>query len=193
MKTKYNIAAVVLVGGLSRRMGMPKDSVVIPNDGRTFLDKICEEVDITYPDVIKGRYLSVRSDRILAREGYESVIDIFERVGPLGGIHASLVRAREDGYDAVLVLACDMTEYDHKEIEAICAAYAGEDILFARTGKIDVQPLASIYSVTVIGGIIEQIKKKEYRIRDLSGTLSNISYYDSNRRSIYRNQNTPFT
>ena len=68
---KKNIAACVLAGGQSKRMGRPKHSVVIPGDGRTFLDRICDEIDHVYPSVISGRYISLRADQNIERDGYK--------------------------------------------------------------------------------------------------------------------------
>ncbi len=188
---KFKIGAAVLCGGRSKRMGRPKESVVIEGDGRTFLERICDEVDKVFPDLICKRYLSVREEQDINRDGYERVTDIYEDIGPLGGTAAVLTRAAEDGVDAVLILACDMTAYDHDEIRNICGIYDGEDILFARTEESGLQPLASIYSVSVLPAVIDRISKKDYRIRDLADLVNTTGYYDAARGACYHNQNTP--
>ena len=255
--TKYDIAAsataatdiavAILFGGKSGRMGSPKENVVIPGDGRTFLERMCDEANIALPalnrrtvirsddtgttpdNTTKQRlYLSIRAGQEINipgadearqdtggmfRDGFTIVTDRYAGIGPLGGIASVLERARADGYDAVLMLACDMYRYDHTEMQAICGQYRGEDILFARTagaepfvsasgsgtfpgadgsGKYDLQPLASIYSVSVLDAVKAQIASGDYRIRDLAEHVSNVGYYDTRHPEFYENRNVPF-
>ena len=186
------MAVAVLVGGRSIRMGLPKESVVIPDDGRTFLERICDEVDIMSDRLFIARYLSVRVGQCIERDGYINVSDRYEGIGPMGGIYSSLGRAAADGAGSVLILACDLIGYDHNEITGICDSYKGEDILFARTGDGRLQPLASIYSADILPAIRDLIERGKYRITDMSDTCANVGYYDTFRNECYINQNTPF-
>ncbi len=65
----YKIAAAVLLGGRSVRMGSPKETMMIKKDGRTFLDRLCDEADLCVGKSITKRYLSERRDQNAAREG----------------------------------------------------------------------------------------------------------------------------
>lgn len=191
MKDRYKLAAAVLIGGRSTRMGRPKENMVIEGDGRTFLNRICDEVDKAYPDIIKGRYLSARVDQDSIREGYTKVTDLYEMTGPISGIVSVLKKAENDGYDAVLILACDLIKYDIKEITAICERYRGEDILLARTDGCSIQPLASIYSVSVIPAAVSNIRKKDLKIRNMISESINTGYYETERSFAYENRNSP--
>lgn len=186
------MAVAVLVGGRSIRMGLPKESVVIPDDGRTFLERICDEVDIISERLFVARYLSVRDGQCIERDGYINVPDRYAGIGPIGGIYSSLEKAAEDGAGSVLILACDLIGYDHNEITGICDSYKGEDILFARTGDGRLQPLASVYSADILPAVRDLIERGKYRITDLSDTCANVGYYDTFRNECYINQNTPF-
>ena len=188
---KNAIAVCVLAGGRSKRMGCEKHSVIIPGDGRTFLDRICDETDVVFPEHVSGRYLSVRGDQNIARDGFKIVTDRFGDTGPLGGIASVLMEAERDGFDAVLMIACDMTAYDHKEIIKICECYEGEDVLFARTDKAHIQPLASIYGVVAREAIQKQIEEGNYRIRDIAAIVNKTGYFDTEDPGNYINQNTP--
>ena len=245
--TKNDIAVAILIGGKSGRMGSPKENVVIPGDGRTFLERMCDEANIALPainsrtvirsddtgttpvNITKQRlYLSIRAGQEINipgadearqdtdgmfRDGYTIVTDRYAGIGPLGGIASVLEQARADGYDAVLMLACDMYRYDHTEMQAICGQYRGEDILFARmaraeasasasesgafpgadrSGKYDLQPLASVFSVSVLDAVKAQIESGDYRIRDLAERVSNVGYYDSRHPEFYENRNVSF-
>ena len=186
----YRLGAAVLVGGRSRRMGRPKESVVIEGDGRTFLEKICDEVDACINDHICLRYLSVRKGQKTGRDGYVSIEDKYDDIGPLGGIISVLERAGEDGLDAVLFLACDMIRYNSEEITSVCSRYKGEDILWARTDGTDIQPLASIYSTGIVKNLRNMADKGDYKLRDLEKYVKHTGFYDSNDAGLYMNVNS---
>ena len=184
-----NIAAAVLIGGHSRRMGRPKENIVIEGDGRTFMDKICDEVDKCFGTCIKGRYISVRKGQQAYRNGFTVVEDIYDDIGPAGGLISVLKRAISDGYNAVLLLACDMIKYNSTEIERICAAYPGEGIMYARSCKEHIQPLASIYGIDAFCGIINCLEKENYRLRDVGAGCCRVEYYDTKDPAAYVNIN----
>ena len=188
----YRIAAAVLAGGSSTRMGRPKENMIIKNDGRTFLDKMCDEVNACYGKSISGRYISVRKEQKISREGYTVIEDGYDGIGPLGGLISVLRQARAEGMDAVLMLAVDMILYNKKEIEGICSAYEGEDILFARTEGKRIQPLASVYSTGMIDRAVMQAETGNYRLLSLleaEGVL--YGYFDASSAAFYCNVNSP--
>ncbi len=186
----YSIGAAVLVGGRSTRMGSPKENMVIEGDGRTFLDKVCDEVDMCTGSCIGARFLSVRKGQETDREGYICVEDEYEDIGPLGGMIPVLKKAGEYGMDAVLFIACDMISYDKEEISSICGLYKGEDILWARTGENKIQPLASIYSVELVKYAVRLADKGEYKIRNIEQYAKCINHYDSKNEEKYINVNS---
>lgn len=189
--SEYRIAAAVLAGGRSTRMGRPKENMIIEGDGRTFLDKICDEADACFGDCIAARYLSVRRGQDLSRDGFFAVEDKYDDIGPLGGLISVLTAASDAGMDAVLILACDMIRYTEDEIRRICDSYMGEDILWARTAGRDIQPLASIYSTKILSAAISQAGEGMYRLRDLDKRCKNTGFYDSADTGAYENRNTP--
>ena len=189
--SEYRIAAAVLAGGRSTRMGSPKENMIIEGDGRTFLNKICDEADACSGDCIAERYLSIRRGQDLSREGYKAVEDTYDDIGPLGGLTAVLEAAAADGMDAVLILACDMIRYTENEIRRICDSYKGEDILWARTDGRDIQPLASIYSVKILDECLSQAGDGVYRLRDLDKRCKRTGFYDSADSPAYENRNDP--
>ncbi|MCR5147686.1 MAG: molybdenum cofactor guanylyltransferase [Eubacterium sp.] len=201
---EYRFAVAVMAGGHSTRMGQSKHSVIIKGDGRTFLNKICDEADEAKKHLdrenISGdmvgkkifqRYLSVREDQDIKREGYISVNDIYKDIGPIGGIASVLKSAEEDDCDAVLFLACDMIKYDKNEIINIIESYRGEDILYAETKERGLQPLASIYSVSILENVISAIGQGNYRLRDIRKGLSNVAIYKPEDDTKYNNFNSP--
>ncbi|MBR5766970.1 MAG: hypothetical protein IKX95_09315, partial [Lachnospiraceae bacterium] len=76
------------------------------------------------------------------------------------------------------------------EIENICNRYTGQDILFARTDKSAIQPLASIYGVDLTERAIMQAGLGDHRLRKLADVTENVGFYDSGSSDAYRNVNT---
>jgi molybdopterin-guanine dinucleotide biosynthesis protein A len=90
------IAGIVLAGGLSSRMGQDKARLELAEQslltravdllGRLDIDKAF--VSGCYPD-------------------FDSIADIYQQLGPIGGLHAC-VEALYDDYDALFILPVDM-------------------------------------------------------------------------------------
>ncbi|MEM4196199.1 MAG: molybdenum cofactor guanylyltransferase, partial [Methanothermobacter sp.] len=104
MKNRELNAAVVLCGGMGRRMGSDKGLLVM--DGRTFIeiitDKLLEyfsEVTVVFRDSTQaGNY------RDLLDSSFRVLTDEVRGVGPLGGIFTALGRISGS---AALFLPCD--------------------------------------------------------------------------------------
>jgi len=99
MTLRFNsISGFVLAGGESRRMGQPKQGLVL--DGETMLEKqvrllqgVCGTVSVVGPRVE------------LMQPDVTFISDLVRGRGPLGGIHAALSVSRTE-YS--LVVACDL-------------------------------------------------------------------------------------
>jgi molybdopterin-guanine dinucleotide biosynthesis protein A len=94
---RSDVCAAILSGGASRRMGLPKASLLLP-DGRSMIETIrdgletlCEQV------VLVGQPFGLR--------GHQVIDDEQPDCGPLAGIEALL---RCDVADRYLVVPCDM-------------------------------------------------------------------------------------
>lgn len=187
----YKLAAAVLTGGRSSRMGRPKENEPVPGDGRTFLEKICDEVDSVGDELFLKKYLSVRRDQDIYRAGFDRVEDEIPDIGPLGGMISVLKRAESDGIDAVLMLACDLISIDSAEIKKICRAFRGEDIVFTRTENGGLEPLASVYGVSVLVYAREMASRGDHRPRNLAGGAEIVAFYDTLEDWKYKNCNRP--
>ena len=92
-----DVAAFVLAGGKSTRMGADKAFVVL--DGRTLLARALELARAVTVDV------RIVGDRAKFGEFAAVVEDVFRECGPLGGIHAAL---RASSAELNLMLAVDV-------------------------------------------------------------------------------------
>ncbi len=97
MNSPSDLAAFILAGGKSTRMGTDKAFVTF--NGRTLLERACALARSVAADV------RIVGDPAKFAEFHPVVEDIFPGCGPLGGIHASL---RASSSDLNLMLAVDM-------------------------------------------------------------------------------------
>ena len=91
-----DLAAVILVGGKSSRMGQDKAS--LPYKGKRLVDVVADAVQETG---INNIYVSGEID------GYTSLPDLLLERGPMGGICSSAVRLHKQ-YERVLFIPVDM-------------------------------------------------------------------------------------
>lgn len=94
--TMDELAAVILVGGKSSRMGQDKAS--LPYKGKRLVDVVADAVQETG---INNIYVSGEID------GYTSLPDLLLERGPMGGICSSAVRLHKQ-YERVLFIPVDM-------------------------------------------------------------------------------------
>lgn len=151
------LAAVVLAGGRSTRMGRDKATLPLPN-GMCVLERLL------HLEAGFARHLavSVRRDerpdlRFLAgwrpRRPVQIKIlpDDGPEAGPMGGIATGLARAEKDGYRDVLILSCDVPLMNAGLLARLLAAHDARPkecvatCLSTPDGK--VHPLVSVWSV----------------------------------------------
>lgn len=183
MKEKKAIGVAILAGGLSSRMGTPKEDLLLQSADRdaTFLQHICEEVkDFPY------RYLSENTEKSHEIDGFVSIQDKIDRIGPLGGIYSVLLQAEVGG---VLFLACDMPAFTREVVNAFLDKWDHHSVCIAVVdGKR--QPLVGIYTKECIPFIERQIGSGCYKLGILLDTV-NCKHVDmSEYREAFLNVNT---
>lgn len=155
--------AVVLAGGHSNRMGN-KDKALLDLNGRTFLDKIIQELqgfdEILLSADQKNRYIKYQDI---------TVPDVFPNTGPAGALYSALSSCQSN---ALLVVTCDMPLFT-KELGEYLLSYLSSDwdalIIEDRSGKI--HPLCGIYQKAILPILLEQIKNGNYRMTSLLNRL----------------------
>ena len=145
MTPPYEISGIVLAGGDSRRMGMPKADLDL--GGRTLITRVLDQLEPLCAEVmIVGRSMTdmIESDHKLVR-------DLVPGLGPLGGLVTGLFYAR---YAWTLVAACDLPFLDRGVLELIITealrAPAGPRAVVPKT-ECGWQPLIAAYSKTCLG------------------------------------------
>ena len=154
-----SVGVCILAGGLSSRMGQDKAIMVIPSEEKTLL----EQVSITLGS-FEEKMISVR-EKYYELPGYKQVVDLVDRIGPLGGIYSALSTCDSD---ALLIVACDMPFFSSECAEQLVSKYKKEtcDILLCESEK-GIEPLAGIYGKSCLPQIEKKIHNRDYRIRSL--------------------------
>jgi len=188
METKSDLAAFVLAGGKSTRMGTDKAFVTL--NGRTLLDRMLELARSVTGDV------RIVGDRAKFSAYAPVVKDVFPGCGPLGGIHASL---RASGSDLNLILAVDvpfvtLALLQYLIVQAKCSPEATVTLARASGGF---QPLCAIYRREFSERAENALKAGRYKI-DALFELATPRIIEEKEieaagfsASIFRNLNTP--
>ncbi len=101
--TPLCVAATLLSGGLSTRMGKDKATLHPYGEAKPNL--------LARTHAILGNHFStiwVSCAKGKARHGYDCIFDEYHEIGPISGIYAGLRAAKHAGLEAILVLPCDL-------------------------------------------------------------------------------------
>ena len=112
------MAVIILSGGLSKRMGQDKASLVLEDS--TLLQTLIARFAGRFGPVI----VVSRPGQDLAIDNADVVRDIHVGKGPLGGLHAGLLASPDD---ANFVLACDMPFADVELANYVLSRLNGHD------------------------------------------------------------------
>jgi len=182
------LAAGILVGGQSRRMGRDKALLPILPDGTTIVETVVRKLCGITNDI-----LLVGTNRdACAFPGLPVIADDPAGIGPLGGLRAALRATRQSH---VLVVACDMPLL-HPQLLGFMAGYPRDyDVLLPDVGQ--PQPLHAIYARTCLPAIEQRIESGQYRVTGLLEDLKvrtidreTVEQFDPACRSWF-NVNTP--
>ena len=148
-----DVLGAVLAGGASRRFGTDKADAVL--EGRTLL----EHAYATLTEVF-ARVVVVSSRPDTPRGPWETIPDLREACGPLGGIEAALSRANDEGLAATFVLACDLPGVDSAVVRTVVDGLERELALAPRrSGDPDFEPLCALYGsecLSVAGRLLDE-------------------------------------
>jgi molybdenum cofactor guanylyltransferase len=157
------IAAFILAGGKSTRMGAEKAFVAL--DGRTLLARALDLARSLSNDV------RIVGDSAKFAPFAPVVNDVFQGCGPLAGIHAALRGSRAD---MNLILAVDLPFVSGALLQFLIAQAtdsAGAVVTVARAGR-RLQPLCAVYRREFADSAEEALKQGHYKIDALFATPS---------------------
>ncbi|NLJ77476.1 MAG: molybdenum cofactor guanylyltransferase [Peptococcaceae bacterium] len=152
-----DVAGVILAGGKSRRMGTNKAFLTVGKEA--MIERIAGELGQVFQEIL----VSGGDGEIGRRLGLRVVPDLMKGLGPLSGIHASLLAAKSP---KCLFVPCDMP-FLHAELAGIMADLSdGYDVTVPLYGGY-LQPLFAIYDKSCLPAVEEALKESRYKVVDI--------------------------
>ncbi len=182
--TETPVAAAVLTGGASRRMG--RDKALVEVDGAAMVRRVVEAVDgagCTPVIAVGGDAASLTA--VLAGTGASTVPDRFPGEGPLGGILTAL------GHLAVptLVVATDLPWLDAVTIERLLVHRDRLDLDVAMARSDRAEPLCALWWPSALAALDRRFAAGERAIHRAVDGLRRLDVVVS--ATAVRNVNTP--
>ena len=179
--------AVILAGGMSRRMG--RDKALLCLEGRTFLERVAESLS-DFGEVLLS--VSVNPSRRYERVRLRVVEDRTGDCGPMGGLYSALKICESQW---LLAVSCDMPLLTREFAEYLFSYAENEHDAFVpvtRDGR--AQPLCAVYAKRAAGVLEECLARGNRAITNALGKMK-VKYIPL-RHSLYAdrtlwNVNTP--
>lgn len=156
MKAQTSIAAVVLIGGQSRRMGTDKASLTIGS--QNFLQKIAGEL-AGFGEVL----VSVADSGEPRLAGCRNVTDVYKGCGPLSGLYSALSVSEAE---ALLAVSCDLPLFS-RALGAYLVAqldYDVDAVVPVTAGRM--HPLCAVYRKRCAAVFKQQLEQGDLKIRN---------------------------
>jgi molybdopterin-guanine dinucleotide biosynthesis protein A len=152
------LAAAILAGGRSRRMG--RNKALIQIDGRTMIEKMAN-LALQFSDRV---YISSNESLPYRFLRLPVVPDIYSDQGPLAGLHAVMTRSERP---LLLLLAIDLPRIHDRLIRFLVDSASQEDILVPRTSDGWIHPLCGIYRRSCLETVERNLRRGFNRVQDL--------------------------
>ena len=183
------IAAALLAGGKSERMGFDKQCFH-SRESRMF-EKILPTLAKRFEDVM----VVTNQPEIYRGMDVRPVRDVIPGLGPLSGIHAA-ISAAESEY--VYILACDMPEINLDYIDYLeqNLSLSPADACAAKKGKL-IEPFHAFYGKGALDAIEAELLAGKGSVRCLLQKINTLYIPEADARrftpdwSLFRNLNTP--
>jgi len=128
------------------------------------VERAAETLGRVFDDVV------IVSSREPTTTAWPHVPDRRTGLGPLAGVEAALLCARERGYDGAFVLACDMPLVDETTVRAVVAALGVAPAAAPSTrGETDIEPLCAAYRVDCLPVVTRALDRGRLAARELFG------------------------
>lgn len=152
------VSAVVLAGGMSRRLG--RDKAVEPLAGEPLIARVLSRVAQVTDETVVVVNDAARAAELPLGEGIVSAVDRYPGAGSLGGIFTGLEAARSDW---ALVVACDMPFLNVPLLRRILSLRAGRDaVVPVIEGR--PEPTHAAYSTRCLPHIEQKLRANDLKI-----------------------------
>jgi molybdopterin-guanine dinucleotide biosynthesis protein A len=172
---------LVLAGGDSRRMGRPKAWLEVGNT--TLLRYVVERLAPAFSEVIVS---FAEPEQLEEPVPYRIVFDRKRSTGPLAGLEAGLVAARNE---VIFAVACDMPYVTQEVAQMAVAAARGCDAAIPRfDGR--PEPVCGAYKRTALPFITGALNSGRLKTADIAGELD-VTWLEGLDPGAFRSLNTP--
>ena len=178
------IGFLLLSGGKSSRMGMPKALLEI--DGKTLLETVAKA-----GEDFEERILSVNDPSIPTPDGFLRCADVYPDCGPMAGIHAALAMT---SCDALVTAPCDAPYYSKELAQYLLAQFEPElDALVLLDDDGRAQPLSGVYSKSCLPVLEQHLKTERLKIMRMleEMRLKKVELPQRLSNKVFENLNTP--
>lgn len=159
------VMGAVLSGGLSSRMGRPKDRVLLP-DGRSMMQHVADAVlSVCNELVVAGPDLSL--DLGINQKVY-FIEDNYPGSGPLGGIEAILSSGLARAY---IIAACDQPLLSGEILSMLIPDDLLKPCFFQRAENGFIEPLPGYYPVSMLAEVRELLSQNRRALKSLTASI----------------------
>ncbi|MFO0807389.1 MAG: molybdenum cofactor guanylyltransferase [Gemmataceae bacterium] len=186
-KDTVRLAAIVVCGGRSRRMGQPKAN--LSYDSTTFLESVTRNLAIVASPVVV--VAAVGQSLPPLPTGVEVVTDTVPEEGPLRGLATGL-SALEGRAEVAFVAACDLPLLTPEFVLRVVAALGDADgVVPSADGRL--HPLAAVYRVQLFAMVESILERGLRRMADLfdRANVRQVQFNDAASLRSLTNVNTP--
>ncbi|HHT67755.1 MAG TPA: molybdenum cofactor guanylyltransferase [Firmicutes bacterium] len=182
-------SAVILAGGKSTRMGFDKQ--LLKDQDRFLVEHLMAVLKTRFEDIMVSSLTPELYDPATVRV----IKDIYENVGPLGGIHSALRSAKSD---AVFVTACDMPHVDVSYIDFMMGQMAKGSYDACVTQRGDhLEVFHAFYCRSALPALEVKLAEGRYSVQRFVRSLNALIIPEEQARTIlpdwrvFTNLNTP--
>jgi molybdopterin-guanine dinucleotide biosynthesis protein A len=172
---------LVLAGGDSRRMGRPKAWLEV---GETYLLRyVADRLAPAFSEVVVS---FAEPEQLEEPVPYRIVFDRKPSAGPLAGLEAGLVAARNE---VIFAVACDMPYVTQQVAQVAVAAARGCDAAIPRINGRP-EPVCGAYRRSALPAITGALNTGRFKTADIAGELE-ITWLEGLDPQLFRSLNTP--
>ena len=130
-------SAIILVGGEAQRAG-GREKYFFSYQGKTFIERLISTLEEVVDEIIIVAKDPQQCKRFSSFEGIKVIYDIRKGIGPIGGLHAGVRKAKGD---LLFVVACDMPCVHRDVIELLFSLIDDYDAVIPAWNQKMLEPL----------------------------------------------------
>lgn len=153
-----NLAAVILAGGRSRRMGTNKALLIL--QGQTLIERIANEARHLTDEI----WISANESAPYVFLGLPIIPDYYLGQGPLAGLHSGLLHSRKE---LLLLLACDMPGVRSPLLRTLVQAVEGYDAVVPREEGTGAHAICAVFRRTCLPALEATLLRRNNKVTDL--------------------------